>query len=121
MLGSALIAGVLSAGAGVVDAGLVSTPTLARGASDYKCGAMITASHNPAPYNGIKLWNPDGMAFDEEQQKEIEAAIDSQSSRVATWDQVGALSRRELLDLRLSAPPPDRGQISRSGPRRGRE
>lgn len=97
MLGSALIAGVLSAGAGVVDAGLVSTPTLARGASDYKCGAMITASHNPAPYNGFKLWNPDGMAFDEEQQKEIEAAIDSQSSRVATWDQVGALSRREDL------------------------
>lgn len=97
MLGSALIAGVLSTGAGVVDAGLVSTPTLARGASDYKCGAMITASHNPAPYNGIKLWNPDGMAFDEEQQKEIEAAIDSQSSRVATWDQVGALARREDL------------------------
>ncbi len=97
MLSAALIAGVLSAGAGVVDAGLVSTPTLARGVSDYKCGAMVTASHNPAPYNGIKLWNPDGMAFDEEQQKEIEAAIDSQSSRVATWDQVGALSRREDL------------------------
>lgn len=97
MLSAALIAGVLSAGAGVVDAGLVSTPTLARGASDYKCGAMVTASHNPAPYNGIKLWNPDGMAFDEKQQEEIEAAIDSRSFRVATWDEVGGLSRRDDL------------------------
>jgi len=97
MLSAALIAGVLSAGADVVDAGLVSTPTLARGASDYKCGAMVTASHNPAPYNGIKLWNPDGMAFDEKQQEEIEAAIDSRSFRVATWDEVGGLSRRDDL------------------------
>jgi len=97
MLSAALIAGVLSAGAGVVDAGLVSTPTLARGASDYKCGAMVTASHNPAPYNGIKLWNPDGMAFDEKQQEEIEAAIDSRSFRVATWEEVGGLSRRDDL------------------------
>jgi len=97
MLSAALIAGVLSAGAGVVDAGLVSTPTLARGASDYKCGAMVTASHNPAPYNGIKLWNPDGMAFDEKQQEEIEAAIGSRSFRVATWDEVGGLSRRDDL------------------------
>ena len=97
MLSAALIAGVLSAGADVVDAGLVSTPTLARGASDYKCGAMVTASHNPAPYNGIKLWNPDGMAFDEKQQEEIEAAIGSRSFRVATWDEVGGLSRRDDL------------------------
>src|SRR5574337_1099203 len=97
MLASALIAGVLSAGADAVDAGLVSTPTLARGAAEYGCGVVITASHNPAPYNGIKLWNPDGMAFDERQQEEIEAALDAGRFRTASWDSVGYLSIREDL------------------------
>src|SRR5512136_1584211 len=94
MLASALIAGVLSAGADAIDAGLVSTPTLARGAADYGCGVEVTASHNPAPYNGIKLWNPDGMAFDEKQQDEVEAALDAGKFRASSWDAVGRLSSR---------------------------
>lgn len=97
MLASALIAGVLSAGADAVDAGLVSTPTLARGAAEYGCGVEVTASHNPAPYNGLKLWNPDGMAFDEKQQDEIEAALDAGRFRSASWDSVGRLSARDDL------------------------
>ncbi len=97
MLASAFVAGVLAAGGDAIEAGLVSTPTLARGAGDYGCGAMITASHNPAPYNGIKLWNPDGMAFDERQQEEIEAALDADRYRAAAWDAVGRLSSREDL------------------------
>lgn len=97
MLASALIAGVLSAGADAVDAGLVSTPTLARGAAGYGCGVEVTASHNPAPYNGLKLWNPDGMAFDEKQQDEIEAALDAGRFRSASWDSVGRLSARDDL------------------------
>ncbi len=97
MLESALIAGLLSAGGDAVDAGLVSTPTLARGASEYGCGIVVTASHNPAPYNGIKLWNPDGMAFDEGQQAEIEAALDAGRFRTSGWDAVGRLSARDDL------------------------
>ncbi len=97
MLVSALEAGILSSGGDVADAGLVSTPTLARGASDYGCGVVITASHNPAPYNGIKLWNPDGMAFDEGQQGEIEKALDAGRFRASSWDGVGRLSAREDL------------------------
>ncbi len=97
MLSAALCAGVLSAGADATDAGLVSTPTLARGASEYACGVVITASHNPAPYNGIKVWNPDGMAFDETQQVEIDSALDAGAFRSATWDRVGRLHRRDDL------------------------
>jgi len=97
MLASALIGGVLSAGGDAIDAGLVATPTLARGAADYGCGVVITASHNPAPYNGIKLWNPDGMAFDERQQEEIEAALDAGRYRASAWDAVGRLSTRDDL------------------------
>ncbi len=97
MLASALMAGMLSAGGDAVDAGLVSTPTLARGAADYGCGVVVTASHNPAPYNGIKLWNPDGMAFDEGQQEEIEAALAAGRFRASSWDAVGRLSSRDDL------------------------
>ncbi|MFA5896879.1 MAG: phosphoglucosamine mutase [Thermoplasmata archaeon] len=97
MLASALFAGILSAGSDATDAGMVSTPTLARGASEYACGVVITASHNPAPYNGIKLWNPDGMAFDETQQAEIESALDAARFRSVSWDKVGRLLARDDL------------------------
>ena len=103
MLASALIAGVLASGADATDAGMVSTPTLARGAREYKCGAVITASHNPAPYNGIKLWNPDGVAFDETQQGEIEAALERKAFAHASWDRVGTRrSRSDLVDRHVS-------------------
>ncbi len=100
MLVSAVIAGLLAAGADATDAGLVSTPTLARGASEYGCGIVVTASHNPAPYNGIKLWNRDGMAFDERQQEEIESALDSGRLLSAPWDRVGRWHHRDDLILR---------------------
>jgi len=104
MLAQALIAGVLSAGSDVADGGLVSTPTLARGADEYACGAMITASHNPAPDNGIKLWNSDGMAFDEAQQKEIEAHLEANRFRSAAWDRVGAVGfRHDLIERHIDA------------------
>ena len=104
MLASALIAGVLSTGSPATDAGMVSTPTLARGAKEYKCGAVITASHNPAPYNGIKLWNPDGIAFDEAQQEEVEAALGRPPSGHAVWNAVGARHvRGDLEDLHKRA------------------
>ncbi|TLZ95603.1 MAG: phosphoglucosamine mutase [Methanobacteriota archaeon] len=104
MLVQAFAAGVLSTGSAAVDAGLVSTPTLARGARDFACGAMITASHNPAPYNGIKLWNPDGMAFDEAQQREVEEALDRSRFAGPTWDRIGAVfSRSDLVQQHIDA------------------
>jgi len=94
MLDHALSAGVVSSGAAAWDAGLVSTPTLARGARSCACGVVITASHNSAPYNGVKLWNPDGMAFDEDQQREIEDALDRNQFTPPAWDRIGAVSSR---------------------------
>jgi len=104
MLEAALSAGVLSSGSDAIEAGLVSTPTLARGAGNYACGVMITASHNPAPYNGIKLWNPDGMAFDEDQQREIEDALDRSSFPVPSWNRIGAESSNpDLIAAHMEA------------------
>ena len=63
-LKQAVTAGLLAAGSECFDAGLVPTPTLALAAEDFDVGVMITASHNPPQYNGMKLLNPDGSAFD---------------------------------------------------------
>src|SRR5204863_824908 len=104
MLDAALNAGVLSSGSDAIEAGLVSTPTLARGAHDFACGVMITASHNPAPYNGIKLWNPDGMAFDEAQQREVEEALDRSRFVAPTWDRIGTVfSQSDLVRQHIDA------------------
>ncbi|MEE9398780.1 MAG: phosphoglucosamine mutase, partial [Dehalococcoidales bacterium] len=71
----ALISGLLAAGARCEDSGMVPTPTLAFIARKFSAGVMLTASHNPPHYNGIKLLNPDGAAFYHDQQKQIEEVV----------------------------------------------
>ncbi len=84
----AFISGLLTAGSRCCDAGVVPTPTLALAAKELQAGAMITASHNPPEYNGIKLVNPDGSAFDSNQQEHIESMILSDSLSVASWQEI---------------------------------
>ncbi|MEK7353968.1 MAG: phosphoglucosamine mutase [Chloroflexota bacterium] len=81
----AFISGVLAAGARSSDAGVIPTPTLALAAREFQAGAMITASHNPPEYNGIKLWYPDGSAFDTKQQDQIENMVLNGSLEAAPW------------------------------------
>lgn len=95
MVSQALIAGATSIGANVHDAGMVSTPTLARAASRFDCGIMVTASHNPSQYNGVKLWNPDGSAFDTLQMTEVENRIHNRIIEPRSWRHVGSLHRLE--------------------------
>jgi len=89
MMERALAAGAMSSGADVYMAGMGSTPTLARAAFDYDCGLMITASHNPKEYNGVKMWNPDGSAFDTEQMERMEHLISTNGSKKPSWKDVG--------------------------------
>jgi phosphoglucosamine mutase len=88
----ALISGLLAAGSRAYDAGIIPTPTLAYVTRRFEAGAMITASHNPPEYNGIKLCNPDGSAFDSHQRKEIEAVLSNRTFELAPWDKVEACS-----------------------------
>ncbi|ADI75093.1 phosphoglucomutase/phosphomannomutase alpha/beta/alpha domain I (plasmid) [Methanohalobium evestigatum Z-7303] len=92
MIEYAMISGLTSSGGSVMRTGLVTTPTLAYAAKDYDCGVMITASHNPAEYIGIKLWNPDGMAFDSSQQEEIEQEIEDYKPKLVSWDNIGNIN-----------------------------
>ena len=84
----ALISGLLAAGSRCCDVGVVPTPTLALAAREFDAGAMITASHNPPEYNGIKLLNSDGSAFDSNQRDQIEEAILNDSFSVAPWGEI---------------------------------
>jgi len=82
----AVTSGLLAAGAESYDAGVLPTPTLALAAREFDAGVMITASHNPPEYNGIKLLNPDGSAFDANQQQKIEEIVLGESLPVTSWD-----------------------------------
>jgi len=99
LLSNAFASGALSSGGIVADGGVLSTPTVAFGARRHDCGAVITASHNPPEYNGIKLWNSSGIAFDEQQQKEIEEALARHSFERRSWDRLGVLGRCRDLSL----------------------
>ena len=88
MIEDAAVAGLLASGARVTRAGLVATPTLAYAARRFDAGVMVTASHNPPEYNGLKFWNPDGMAFSLEQQDELERLIYSDIKGVS-WRAIG--------------------------------
>ncbi|MBL7124581.1 MAG: phosphoglucosamine mutase [Dehalococcoidales bacterium] len=84
----ALLSGLLSAGSRCCDVGVVPLPTLAYAAREFDAGAMITASHNPPEYNGIKLVNPDGSAFDSRQRQQIEEAVLADSFTAASWEEI---------------------------------
>ena len=89
---SVVASALMSVGAEVCDVGIVTTPTLAFAARKRDCGVMITASHNPAEYNGIKLWNPDGSSFGTAQMEEIESSMEKRI-KFSDWKSVGSLSR----------------------------
>jgi len=87
----ALASGVRECGGDVIELGLAATPTVARavGWHDADAGVAVTASHNPAPDNGIKLWQPDGQAFDESRRAEIAARVADDDYEFAAWDEFG--------------------------------
>ncbi len=97
MLKNALISGLLSAGAEVIDIGLAPTPLTGFAIRLYgaDAGVTITASHNPPEYNGIKVWQPNGMAYTPEMEAELEAIIDSGNFRKAAWNEIGTVRRAD--------------------------
>jgi len=98
MIEHAVISGLLSAGCNVTRIGMVSTPTLAFAARKYDCGVMVTASHNPPEYIGVKLWNSDGMAFNTGQQIEIESLIANKRWKLAQWSSIGKVSEARAVE-----------------------
>lgn len=79
MLALSVAAGLCSAGADVIMLGIAPTPAVAYLVGKYKCdaGVMISASHNPPEFNGIKLFSGDGMKLPDDLEERIETLIQS--------------------------------------------
>ena len=77
MLEDALSAGILAVGGNVIKVGVLPTPAVAYLVKYYQAdvGVVISASHNPFEYNGIKFFNSEGFKLDDEIEDEIEDLI----------------------------------------------
>jgi phosphomannomutase len=93
MLRHAILAGLMGAGCEVQDIGVAPTPTFGMAVSRLQAagGIQITASHNPAPWNGLKLFGPDGAVLSAKQGREIQTIFESRSFRRASWEELGSV------------------------------
>ncbi|MGE5831912.1 MAG: phosphopentomutase/phosphoglucosamine mutase [Methanomicrobiales archaeon] len=101
VLTEAAIAGLLSGGARVTFGGIAPTPTVAFAARTRDAGLMITASHNPEEYNGLKVFNPDGSSLAPPQQEEIEGRMGALQRK--NWECQGDLEEADLVTGHMSA------------------
>ena len=95
MIRSALAAGLMSVGADVLDLGMVPTPALQnyiRSRPEVTGGVMITASHNPPEFNGIKCISGDGTECSPEEEHAIEELYERGPGCVG-WQDVGRIFR----------------------------
>jgi phosphoglucosamine mutase len=100
MLEAAVVAGLTSAGANVVRVGVLPTPAVAYlvGQAGADLGVMLSASHNPMPDNGIKLFAPGGQKLPDELEEKIEAAVADGHGLVGRPTGAGVGRVHDLLD-----------------------
>lgn len=96
LISFSVIAGILSAGSSVIDLGILPTPAI-----QYYCkrnnvyGVVITASHNPPQFNGIKCIDKDGTELERKKEEEIERIYHNKDYKIADWRDAGNYSRLE--------------------------
>ncbi len=95
-LANAAMSGLLSSGRDVADGGLVPTPALEFAAKTmgFAGGVMVTASHNPPQYNGLKVSGSDGVEVARLDEQRIEKIFSDKSQTRADWKSIGT-SRSE--------------------------
>ncbi|HLN44338.1 MAG TPA: phosphoglucosamine mutase [Candidatus Sulfotelmatobacter sp.] len=91
ILTKAVVAGLNSTGCNVFFAGMASTPTLQFSVKNhgFDGGVIITASHNPPEYNGIKVIWKDGIEISHEQETEIENIYFEGRTELVEWNKLG--------------------------------
>lgn len=117
MLQSAITAGILSEGGDVMQLGVLPTPGVAYLVRKYNAaaGIMISASHNPAEYNGIKIFSGNGFKLPDETEDEIERLTNS--TMLSTSSRIGIIrpsgnAVRNYIDFLKSTVPRDFQGIS---------
>ncbi len=91
MLQHAVLAGLLSVGCPVHDLGVLPTPTVGVAVRRLRAagGMQITASHNPAPWNGLKLFGDEGRVLSPGRGKEVHKLFESGAFARQPWDRLG--------------------------------
>lgn len=105
LLAHLVVSGIMGSGGIAHVAGIVPTPSVAFCTRSANAGCMITASHNPEEYNGLKLFNPDGSSFTLAQQAEMETLL--KTPQWTDWKHQGSMHtfdaitphKKAILDL----------------------
>jgi len=101
MLKNAVISALISTGCNVFDARIAPSPALQYYVkhSDVDAGVIITASHNPPEFNGIKVVDADGAELAREKEEEIEEIYFEEKFRRAAWNEMGKVYDMDILDF----------------------
>ncbi|HEX2065194.1 MAG TPA: phosphoglucosamine mutase [Candidatus Thermoplasmatota archaeon] len=88
---AAFCAGVNATGVHTVDVGILPSPGIQLYVRDkgFAAGGIVTASHNPPEYNGIKLVAPDGTETSQQEEEAVEALYFAERFRLVPWQEVG--------------------------------
>ena len=94
MLKAACMSGIMATGCDVLDCGVVPTPTVQHAvkSNDVMGGIMITASHNPPEFNGVKCIDPDGTEMARENEEHVEQIFHTEEFVRADWRAIGTKS-----------------------------
>ena len=98
MLKHAITAGLLSSGCDVVDLGILPTPAIQYAVRNYyEGGIIVTASHNPPKFNGLKFVDEFGIGTPDDMEIAVEEMyFDSEPKRVS-WDKIGKVYHNETI------------------------
>lgn len=101
MLKNAVLSGLISTGCNVFDAKIAPSPALQYYVknSDVDAGVIITASHNPPEFNGIKVVDADGSELAREKESEIEEIYFNEKFKKAGWNEIGKVFDIDILDF----------------------
>ncbi len=101
MLRHAVVAGLLAAGCEVHDLGVAPTPTFGLAVQRLQAagGIQITASHNPAEWNGLKLFGPEGKVLTAAEGRRVQELFAGRAFRRVPWNELGRVTEnRHALD-----------------------
>jgi phosphomannomutase/phosphoglucomutase len=106
MFAHAIMSGLTATGCSVHDVGTAPTPAIQYAVKNHKMdgAVIITASHNPPQYNGIKVTANDGVEIPREDEIEIENIYFKENSKLAEWNKIGkTMALPEILDEYIEA------------------